>query len=98
MSAQLEHPQPRATHLRVAPSAPSADPEEREPDRGLPLLLSFVGALAVIVADVVVIGAVDESWILIPGFVVLLLMTVIVFTMIMRLLADSGEKAAGDER
>jgi hypothetical protein len=47
------------------------------------------------VGDVLVIGAVEESWVLIPGFLVLLLMTVIVFDRIMRLLADSGEKPAG---
>jgi hypothetical protein len=116
MSAQLEHRQPRAVHLREAPSPPlratkhasavlpsSAQPEKPPPDvpgpdRGLSLLFAFTGALAVMVADVLVIGAVGESWILIPGFAVLLLMTAIVFTMIMRLLADSGEKANPDAR
>jgi hypothetical protein len=57
--------------------------------------MSFVGALSVMVADVVLIGAVAESWILIPGFVVLLVMTAIVFAEIMSLLAD-GEGTAPD--
>jgi hypothetical protein len=104
MSAQLEQHQPRATHLRAVPPASTRAPEhasaalpnpaQPDPDRGLSLLMSFVGAVAVMVADVVVIGAVAESWILIPGFAVLAAMTVIVFSVIMRLLGDSGEKAA----
>jgi hypothetical protein len=76
MSAQLEAGDPR--------------PAPPDTDRGLGLLFSFVGALSVMVADVVVIGAVAESWILIPGFAVLLLMAAIVFAGIMRLLADGG--------
>jgi hypothetical protein len=116
MSAQLEHRQPRAIHLREAPWAPirapkhasnalpnSGQPEKPapdvpDPDRGPSLLLTFTGALAVMVADVVVIGAVEESWVLIPGFIVLVLVTVIVFIVTMRLLADSGEKATPDAR
>jgi hypothetical protein len=68
------------------------------PDRGIRLLLSFTGALLVMVADVILIGAVDRSWILIPGFAVLLVMTVIVFVAIMRLLADKGEDTTPDAR
>jgi hypothetical protein len=105
MSAQLEHShRPRATpHLRAVPLAPSSGPTESrstppDADRGSSLLLTFTGAVAVMVADVVVIGAVEESWILIPGFIVLVLVTVIVFTVTMRLLADSGEKATPDAR
>jgi hypothetical protein len=69
-----------------------------ETDRGLGLLLSFAGALVVMVADVVVLNAVGRSWILIPGFAVLLLMTAIVFVVIMRLLADDGEDRPPDAR
>jgi hypothetical protein len=80
----------------VQPEKPR--PDAPDPDRGLSLLLAFTAALGVMVADVLLIGAVEESWILVPGFVVLLLMTVIVFSMIMRLLADNGDKATSDER
>jgi hypothetical protein len=73
-------------------------PRPATADRGLGLLLSFVGALVVMVADVVIMGAVEQSWILIPGFAVLLLTTAIVFVGIMRLLADDGEDATPDAR
>jgi hypothetical protein len=63
-------------------------------DRGTDLLLSFVGALSVMVADVVLIGAVGRSWILIPGFAVLLLTAGIVFREIMRLLHDGEDPDA----
>ena len=89
-------PAPAAPPDTTWPKEPAPYPPDR--DRGVPLLITFVGALAVMVADVVVIGAVEESWILIPGFAVLVLMTVIVFMVIMRLLADSGEKATRDAR
>src|SRR3954453_6833097 len=75
-----------------------APPTLPDPDRGTGLLLSFVGALSVMVADVVLIGAVDRSWILIPGFAVLLGMTAIVFVGIMRLLADGAEDTTPDAR
>jgi hypothetical protein len=98
MSAQLAHHRPgAAAHMRATPPAPvpvhESRPEPPDADRGLSLLLSFAAAVAVMVADVLVIGAVGESWVLIPGFVVLVLMTVIVFTVIMHLLADSGERS-----
>ncbi len=83
----------------VGPRQPVAAPPTHEcgadRDRGMGLLLSFVGALSVMVADVVVIGAVDDSWILIPGVAVLLLMAAVVFGSIMRLLADGGETSEG---
>jgi hypothetical protein len=96
MRAQLEHPRPPA----VAPLPhDSGATDVPDPDRGITLLLSFTGALSVMVADVVVIGAVHRSWILIPGFAVLLLMAAIVFRGIMRLLADGAEPtASGAER
>jgi hypothetical protein len=85
---------------QLAPTSPPAPirvqksrTEPPDADRGLSLLLTFVGALAVMVADVLVIGAVEESWVLIPGFIVLVLLTLIVFSVIMRLLADSGERS-----
>src|SRR3954452_6264796 len=103
MSAQLLHsPGPVAapqTHpLRAVPPPPVLPDTARGPDRGIGLLLSFTGALSVMVADVVLIGAVDRSWILIPGFAVLLVMAVIVFAAIMRLLADNGEDTSPDAR
>src|SRR4051812_37174727 len=112
MSAQLEQHRPgTGAHLRAAPPAPvraakpahptlpnQPAPAPPDSDRGLSLLMSFVGALAVMVGDVVVIGAVEESWVLIPGFAVLVLMAGIVFTVIMRLLADSDENASPDAR
>jgi hypothetical protein len=103
MSAQLAPspepvaaPQPRP--LRAVPPPPVLPETPRGPDRGIGLLLSFTGALSVMVADVIVVGAVDRSWILIPGFAVLLLMVEIVFAAIMRLLADSGEDTSPDAR
>ena len=103
MSAQLEHPRlptpawsPDARVGREAVRLEDTASARPEPDRGIGLLLSFVGALSVMVADVVIVGAVDRSWILIPGFAVLLVMSVIVFRAIMRLLADNGEEAAPD--
>ena len=107
MSAQLEAPrQPLAEPRPEAPGAPplaptvaSDSPEGAPgPDRGIGLLLSFTGALSIMVADVVLIGAVDRSWILIPGFAVLLLMAAIVFRGIMSLLADGGEATPRDDR
>jgi hypothetical protein len=105
MSAQLDqsHRPSAARHLRAVPLASTPAPKPAraarpDPDRGLSLLFSFVGAVAVMVGDVLVIDAVDESWILVPGFVVLVLMTVIVFSVIMHLLADSGEGTTRDAR
>jgi hypothetical protein len=104
MSAQLAPPEPAAARA-ARPSTPAPPdstrpgdrgPAPRDPDRGLSLLGSFVGALAIMVGDVVVIGAVGESWILIPGGVVMVLMTLIVFAVIIRLLADTGENGAPD--
>jgi hypothetical protein len=82
-----ELPQPLDTH-----------PVRREGDRGLTLLLLFLGATSVMVVDVVVASAVDRWWVLIPAFVVLLLMTLVVFTGIMRLLADGAEPTRRDGR
>jgi len=87
----------RAVPAPDAQPAPQAhDPHDPRPapadrDRGLGLLYSFVGAATIMVGDVVVVGAVEQSWVLIPGFAVLLAMTLIVFRGIMRLLADGGE-------
>ena len=60
-------------------------------DRGMSLLMSFVGALVVIVADVIAIAAVGSGWILIPGVALFLAMAMIVLMRIMRLLSDSGD-------
>ncbi len=79
MNAQLAH---ESRPLRVRPPSPPS------PDRGTGLLLSFVVGVSVMVADVVIIGAVGQSWILIPGFAVLLLTAALVFRMIMSLLHD----------
>jgi hypothetical protein len=110
MSAQLEHlrqpvvaPQPRRSRAPQLPPVRAPRPTDSraapsDPDRGIGLLLSFTGALSVMVADVLVIGAVEQSWILIPGFAVLLLATAIVFRRIMRLLADGGGEATRDAR
>ncbi len=60
-------------------------------DRGMSLLMSFVWALVVIVADVIAIAAVGSGWILIPGVALFLAMAMIVLMRIMRLLSDSGD-------
>jgi hypothetical protein len=73
MSAHLEH-------------LPAAAPDG-EADRGLGLLLRFLAGIAVMVADVLVVSAVGESWVLIPAVAVLLVTTWLIFTAIMRLLA-----------
>jgi hypothetical protein len=96
MSAQLESLSPPVAarlpeNRRVA--LPEPDSQESRatplgPDRGISLLLAFTGATTVMVGDVVVVGAVGQSWILIPGVLVLLSMAAIVFAAIMRLLAD----------
>ena len=86
----IEETHQPAAAVQPHPSGATPLPDS---DRGLGLLFSFVGALSVMVADVLVIGAVEESWILVPGFAVLLLVTAIVFVAIMRLLADDGEGA-----
>jgi hypothetical protein len=109
--AAPQHRRPRAAPLPAAPgprsaahvAPPASRPEEPRAalpgrDRGLGLLMAFTGAVSVMVADVVLVGAVAQSWILIPGFAVLLLMTAIVFAEIMRLLADGGEEAVRDAR
>jgi hypothetical protein len=71
-------------------SAQLADPRD-DVDRGTGLLLRFLAGISVMVADVLVVGAVDRSWVLIPAFAVLLITTVVVFAGIMRLLADGAE-------
>lgn len=86
-------PPPKATR----PQRPRR-PASADTDRGLSLLFSFVGAASIMVADVVVMGAVEQSWVLIPGFAVLLLTTAIVFVGIMRLLADDGKDTTPDAR
>jgi hypothetical protein len=73
-------------------SAHLADLRQPLPDRGVGLLLRFTGGISVMVADVVVVGAVDRSWVLIPGFAVLLITTAVIFTAIMRLLQDGAEE------
>ena len=79
MSAQLADPRPSAQAFEYA-------------DRGIGLLLRFTGGISVMVADVVVIGAVGRFWVLIPGFAVLLITAAVIFTGIMRLLQDGAEE------
>ena len=74
-----------------ARGAPREAPAAKDVDRGIGLLFRFSGGAAVIVADVIVVSAIDRSWILAPAFAVLLLTTFVVFAGIMRLLADGAE-------
>ena len=66
-------------------------PEPAPVDRGLGLLFRFVAGIAVMVADVLAVGAIGRSWVLIPAFAVLLVTTAVVFAGIMRLLSDGAE-------
>src|SRR3954447_26408144 len=88
--AVAHHPLPAIEPYRP-PAAPEA-PASEDADRGIGLLLRFTGGISVMVADVVVVGAVDRFWVLIPGFAVLLITTAVIFTAIMRLLQDGAEE------
>jgi hypothetical protein len=89
-AAVAPHPLPAIEPYRPAamPDAPASE----DVDRGIGLLLRFTAGIAVMVADVVVVGAVDRPAVLIPGVVVLLITTAVIFTAIMRLLQDSAEE------
>ena len=72
-------------------SAQLAGPRQATPatgDRGIGLLLRFTGGISVMVADVIVVGAVGRFWVLAPAFAVLLITTVVIFTAILRLLRE----------
>ena len=88
--AVAPHPLPAIEPHRpaVAPEAPAPE----DVDRGIGLLLRFTAGISVMVADVVVVGAVDRSWILLPGFAVLLITTIVIFGGIMRLLQDGADE------
>jgi hypothetical protein len=85
-------PPSAAEPRRAATSEATAEADAFDDvDRGIGLLLRFLAGISVMVADVVIVAAVDRSWVLIPAFAVLLLTAVVVFTGIMRLLADGAE-------
>src|SRR3954451_12922449 len=88
--AVAPHPLPAIEPHRPA-AAPEA-PASEDVDRGIGLLLRFTAGISVMVADVLVVGALDRSWVLIPGFAVLLVTTAVIFTGIMRLLQDGAEE------
>jgi hypothetical protein len=65
-----------------------ASPLER--DRGTRLLLIFFGATLVMVVAVVLVGVVDQTWVLVPVMLIDLLVTFAVVAAIMGLLDDDG--------
>jgi hypothetical protein len=60
-------------------------------DRSSGVLLLPLGAVLVMVADVIVVGAVGRLWILIPAIAVDLLVILTLTLAILRLLGDDGE-------
>jgi len=60
-------------------------------DRSSGVLLLPLGAVLVMVADVIVVGAVGRLWILIPAIAVDLLVILTLTVAILRLLGDDGE-------
>jgi hypothetical protein len=82
---------PAATPPRPATARRSAV-EPLGPDRGLGLLYWFVIATAVMVGAFVVAGTVGRMWILVPGMAVHLLMTFLVLSAIVRLLARGNDE------
>jgi hypothetical protein len=90
-TAVSPHRLPALESRAAAPEAPREAGASENVDRGIGLLLRFLGGISVMVGDVVVVGAIDRSWVLIPAFAVLLLTTAVVFAGIMRLLADGAE-------
>lgn len=70
-----------------APSTPSR-PEPLGPDRGLGLLYRFLAATAVVVAALLVVEAVGESWVLVPAMAIHLFVTYVVISAIARLMED----------
>jgi hypothetical protein len=75
------------------PDASPAFPPERDltEPRGLHLIFSMGGAALLIVVDVAVMALVAETWVLIPGVVVLLVTALLVFGDIARVLRDDGD-------
>ncbi len=90
-------PEPAQERAADAESSPRVNVVDRDVDRGLGLLLRFVAGIAVMVADVLVVNAVGESWILIPALAVLLVTTWVIFAAIMRLLAIGAERSVPRE-
>ena len=75
------------------PEASPAFPPERDltEPRGLHLIFSMGGAALLIVVDVAVMALVAETWVLVPGVIVLLLTALLVFGDIARVLRDDGD-------
>jgi hypothetical protein len=80
--------QPGTDFAPGSTQAQSSTPERPDKDRAMSLLFLFLGALAVMVGDGVLVSAVERWWILILAAGVLLLITFVVLVGIIRLLAD----------
>jgi hypothetical protein len=78
-------PNCQAQQERGAPASPAVA------DRSSGVLLLPLGAVLVMVADVIVVGAVGRLWILIPAIAVDLLVILTLTVAIWRLLGDAGE-------
>lgn len=84
---QLAAPHPQSPSIGRA----SAGARERsEWDRGLELLLAFLGATVIMVVAVALVGAVDAWWVLVPVMLVHLIVTFGVIATIVHLLGDTS--------
>lgn len=87
---------PRALRSRTDPNCQAqqergASASAAVADRSSAVLLLPLGAVLVMVADVIVVGAVGRLWILIPAIAVDLLVILTLTVAILRLLGDDGE-------
>jgi hypothetical protein len=78
-------PKCQAQQERGAPTSPAVA------DRSSGVLLLPLGAVIVMVADVIVVGAVGRLWILLPAIAIDLLVSLTLTVAILRLLGDDGE-------
>lgn len=86
----------RQRHARTPSSAPllARGDGSASGDQGDSALVVFVAAILLVVAAVVVAGAVDRLWVLVPAMVVDFAVTFGVVLTINRLLGDDGEPPA----
>jgi hypothetical protein len=95
--APVQPLKPHSARADEPPQPEGSSTAPTEPDSPLTLLYVFLGAMVIIVGDVVLAGAVEHFWILVPTMGIHLLLTFIVFAAIMRLLDDDGEGDVPDE-
>jgi hypothetical protein len=95
-SSERRHPPGRSHPPAAAPRRPFTAPRSAVrplgPDRGLGLLYWFVIATAIMVGAFIVAGTVGKMWILVPGMAVHLLMTFLVLSAIVRLMARGNDE------